>query len=192
MHLLLAIVAATTIDRALPLDVTAIADLGAVEQLRHTEVLQVRRDFGRPNVNVALDAWTPHDDAGKIDGVRLWWSDEVDRYPFSTRMLRHLDIDYRRLGPHRWRVSVAGDGKRFAFDVALHDGRPAAFADVVLPGGRVVRRCRASSAELSARRILGIPVGVKRLVVTCTAPDGAQHRGAVRGSEHSRRRARRR
>jgi hypothetical protein len=182
MHLLFALVATLGMDaleRDLPLDVTPIADLDSLEAMRHTEVLQVRRDFGRPNVNVALDAWV-NADAKSIDGVRVWWSDEVDRYPFSEKMLRHLAIDYDRVAPERWRVSVTGDGKQFAFDVALHEGRPAAFADVALPGGRSIKCCRARSASLHARKIFGIPIGVKSMVVTCTAPDGTEHRGALR------------
>jgi hypothetical protein len=176
---LIASVKLSSVDLELPPRVTPIGELGSVERLRHTEVLQVERDFGRPNVNVALDAWMPADDAAEIDGVRLWWSDEVDRFPFSRDVREHLSIDYRRIKPAWWRISVVGDGQRFAFDVALHEGRPAAFADVMLPEGRLVRHCRAASAELRARRIFGIPVGLRSMVVTCTTPDGNVHRGSI-------------
>jgi hypothetical protein len=66
--------------------------------------------------------------------------------------------------------------------VALHERRPVAFADVTLPGGRLVRGCRVDAAKLYARRVLGIPVGLHTMVVTCTAPDGTVHRAPVRAT----------
>jgi hypothetical protein len=179
---IVATVMLSSLDRELPPRITPIADLDALEQFRHTEVLQVERDFGQPNVNVALDAWTPVHDAGRIDGVRVWWSDEVDRYPFNARVRKQLAIDYRRVRADRWRIRVGGARKHFVFEVALHEGRPAVFADVTVAGGGVVRRCRADSAQLYALRVLGIPVGLREMVVTCTAPDGTVHRGTVRVS----------
>ena len=167
----------------IPLQVTPIEALGVSEDIRHAEVLQVRRDFGQRDVNVALDAWMPERAPQRIDAVRVWWSDAIDRFPFSEQARRHLDLDYHRLGPSHWKIAVTGDDKRFVFDVALYRGRPAAFADVVLPNGKVVRRCRASAAQLYARRFLRIPVGVHSMVVTCTAPDGAIHRAPVRTIE---------
>src|SRR5262245_40977825 len=109
--------------------------------MRHAEVLQVVRDFGRPEVNIALDAWRPADDAARIAAERVWWSDAVDRFPFNDHVLRHLVIDYQQIRPDRWRIRVEGDRKRFAFDVALYDGRPAVLADVVLRNGTTVRQC---------------------------------------------------
>jgi hypothetical protein len=178
--LTLVVVAAGSVAAALPERVTPIADLDTVAGLQHEEVLQVGRDFGQPNVNVAVDAWLRADDPRRIDGVRVWWSDEVDRYPFSEEVLRHLAIEYRQLKPDQWRIAVGGGRRRFAFDVAVHEGRPALFADVVLRGGRVVRHCRAASARLRARRVFGIPAGLQSLDVTCTADDGAVHQGHVR------------
>lgn len=186
VRLLLAMLAWTTLSPPgldIPMRVTPIEDLGAPEGVRHAEVLQVRRDFGQPHVNVALDAWMPERAPRRIEAVRVWWSDPVDRFPFSEQARRHLDLDYRRLGPSDWKISVVGDDKRFTFDVALHQGRPAAFADVVLPDGRVVPRCRATTAQLYARRFLRIPVGVHSMIVTCTAPDGTIHRAPVRTVE---------
>jgi len=184
---LAATVLASSLDSELPPRITPIVELDTVERFHHAEVIQVRRDFGQPNVNVALDAWMPANDPRRIDAVRLWWSDEVDRYPFSERMLRHVTVDARRVRPDRWRITVGGDRQRMAFEVALHQGRPAAFADVQVAGDRVVRRCRAHTAELHARRVLGIPVGLGAMVVTCTAPDGTVHRGRVRVTRRGRR-----
>lgn len=161
-----------------PIGITAIAELDTAALL-HTEVLQVRRDFGSVGVNVALDAWTARDRSDRIDAVRMWWSDDVDRYPFSAKMLERMAVEYRRVAPERWRVGVGGEGKRVSFDVTLHEGKPAAFVDVEVQDGRVVRNCRAASARLHARRMLGIPIGLKVIEVTCTAPDGNVHRGSV-------------
>jgi hypothetical protein len=177
---LLALLATAPLEHELPLQVTPIADLSAVADMRHDEVLQVVRDFGRPEVNIALDAWRPTDDDARIDAVRVWWSDAVDRFPFNDRVLRHLVIDYRRIRADRWRIRVEGDKKRFVFDVALHDGEPAVFADVALGDGTIVRQCRADSAQLLAQRFLGIPIGIDRMQVECTDARGVAHVGALR------------
>lgn len=155
----------------LPLGVTPIADLDAATDLRHAEVLEVHRDFGQPGVDIALDAWMAADGSDRIESVRLWWSDEVDRYPFSARMRKRIDIDYRRLRPDRVRVTVAGQGRRFAFDVALVEGRPVALAKVKPAGRPPVRDCRVDTAQLHARRVLGIPVGLQSMIVVCSVGD---------------------
>ena len=175
-----AVLASTPLQHELPLQVTPIADVSAVADLRHDEVLQVVRDFGRPEVNIALDAWRPADDTARIDAVRVWWSDDVDRFPFNDRVLRHLVIDYQRVRPDRWRIRVEGDHKRFVFDVALHEGRAAVFADVALADGTIVRGCRAEAAQLRAQRFLGIPVGIDEMLVHCEDRAGARHRGRLR------------
>lgn len=170
----------TSVERELPPRVTPIVELASVDRFRHAEVIQIERDFGRRNVNVALDAWMPAGKPKRIAAVRLWWSDAIDRFPFNDRVRRHVAIHTRRVRPDRWRITVAGDDQSIAFYVAMHRGRPALFADVVVAGGRVVRLCRADSATLHARRILGIPVGLGAMAVTCTASDGTRHRGTVR------------
>ncbi len=190
MHLLpplLAALSTTPFEQELPLQVTPIEALD-VDDARHTEVLQVVRDFGRPEVNIAVDAWMPEGDAARIDAVRLWWSDDVDRFPFNDRVLRHLVIDYRRVRPDRWKIRVAGDGMGFTFVVALHEGRPALFADVVRDDGHVVKACRADSALLRARRFLGIPIGLDTMLVRCSGPDGVAHRGRLHLAQPRRRR----
>jgi hypothetical protein len=173
--------------QAPPAEVTPIEELGAADGSTHVEILAVTRDFGHDGVDVALDAWMPtregHDaPPRRIDDVRIWWTDHIDRYPFSERTRRRLSIEYQRLGPARWRIEVAGRGRQrgFVFDVRLHEGRPAAFADVVLPDGREVHDCRAQAATLYAQRVFGLVVGLREMVVTCVAPDGAVHRAEIR------------
>ena len=166
----------------LPLQVTSIRELGVEDRLRHAEALQVQRDFGRPEVDVVLDVWMPADDPTRIAGLRLWWSDDVDRFPFSEQIRDNLDIVYRPSSsrPGLWYVTVAGDGKRFTFEVELHDGEPMVFTDVTLADGRLLRRCRAESGLLYARRVMGIPVGIQGMVVACMAADGTMYRAPVR------------
>lgn len=189
---IITLAAAVTLSSPLsevPRGVTPIAELGAVDRLEHAEVLQVRRDFGQPDVNVALDAWLPRDGSHRIDAVRLWWSDAVERFPFSEGVYERLAIDVRRLSPERWRVTLNGEGQRVAFDVALDGDEPVALADVTLPDGRVERDCRVDAAQLYARRVLGIPVGLRSMIVSCTATDGAVHRAPVASDRAGRRRA---
>lgn len=188
LPLFAALVSTTPFEHELPLQVTPIGDLATVQDMRHDEVLQVVRDFGRPEVNIAVDAWRPVGGDARIDAVRLWWSDDVDRFPFNDRVLRHLVIDYQRMRPDRWHIRVEGDHKRFEFDVALHEGRAAIFADVALADGTIVHDCRAGAAQLRAQRFLGIPVGLDRMVVHCTDEGGTRHRGELRIQSLKRRR----
>src|SRR5688572_7139712 len=125
---LFAIVAAMAVSQSPPvppLQVTPIEQLGA-GNTRHVELLQVRRDFGKPNVNIAIDAWIAPD-ARSIHTVRVWWSDAIDRYPFNARVQRRVRVAYRALGPQKWQISVVGDEKRFLFDVELRGRRPVLF-----------------------------------------------------------------
>ena len=163
---------------AVPDGKTAIAALDA-PGLEHAEVVRVRRDFGNPSVDIALDVWTPKAGSRSIRDVRMWWSDAVDRYPFEALAQRYVAVQYNRLRKDRWNVSVTGDGKRFAFGIGLQGAAPAAYTTVSLPDGSRVRNCRVDDAKLYARRFLGIPVGVKDLVVVCRAPNGEMHRAPV-------------
>ncbi len=163
-----------------PPGITPIETLAEDENAKHVEVLRVRRDFGHPSVDVVLDAWMPPSDAHRIDDLRIWWSDELDRYPFSARTREYVHVAYDRRGPARWRVAVTGPGVRgLSFEVRLHEGQPAAFGDVVLPSGRRIRDCRAHTATLRGRRLFGEVVGLGSMVVTCTDRDGKVHRARV-------------
>ncbi len=169
-----------------PPGITPIRHLVEDETARHVEVLRVRRDFGHPSVDVVLDAWMPPPSAAaaasRIDDLRIWWSDEVDRYPFSERTRAYVELTYDRRGPAHWQVGVAsarGRSLGFNFDVRLHQGRPAAFVNVVLPGGRRVSDCRAHAATLHGRRLFGTVVGLGSMLVTCTDGSGRVHRGRV-------------
>ena len=178
---LCALVADTSAARKLeppPAEKTPITALTA-PGLRHAEVVRVRRDFGNPEVDIALDAWTPERGTRGIQHVRMWWSDAVDRYPFEALALNYVSVHYRHFQADRWRVSVTGDGKRFVFSVRLHHDQPTAFTTITAADGAKIRDCMVDDAKLYARRFLGIPVGVRALVVVCRAPDGEMHRAPV-------------
>lgn len=143
------------------------------------EVLRIKRDFGKPYVDLAIDAWTD-DAAGRLDATRLWWvnTNEADRRkPLGRVIERMVRLKYKRLSSAAFTVVVAGDGKEFTFTVErASDGKVHAFVPVVTAEGRFIPRCRTEGATLLARRVLGLPVGIDRIAVTCH--DGA---GSVQG-----------
>jgi hypothetical protein len=143
------------------------------------EVVRIKRDFGKPHVDMAIDAWTD-DGAARLESTRLWWVDTSAgdrRKPLGRLIERLVHLQYRRLSGAAWTVVVAGDGKEFTFTVERgHDGKVHAFVPVDTDDGRHIRRCRIHGARLLARRVLGVPVGIDRIAVTCR--DGA---GVVNG-----------
>lgn len=177
--LVAALLAGHSSSPSIPDKTTPIEELPKACALQHAEVIQVRRDFGKPKVNVALDAWMAPGEH-KIEALQLWWTDPKDRYPFGRLARAHLKTRSSRLGPAHWRMELQGDGQTFSFDVELEADGPAAYATVVLPDGSEVPRCRGTEAKLHARKFLGIPVGLRAMVVTCTAPNGATHRAPIK------------
>lgn len=139
-----------------------------------TEVVRIKRDFGKPYFDLAIDAWTD-DSAARLDQARLWWvntSESDRRKPLGRLIERMVSLQYRRLSSTALTVVVAGDGKEFTFSVErASDGTVHAFVAVDAEDGRHIPRCRAASARLIARRVLGMPVGIARIAVTCH--DGA-------------------
>lgn len=148
------------------------------------EVVRVKRDFGKPHFDLVIDAWTDAD-AARLATTRLWWvnTSEADRRKPLGRMIeRMVHLQYKRLSGTAWTVVVAGDGKEFTFTVELTDGKVHAFVAIDTEDGRHVPRCRTDSARLLARRVLGMPVGIDRIAVTCR--DGATvHRGQIKHRE---------
>ena len=158
-----------------PVEPPALAEALAVEPgPPPVEVVRIKRDFGKPYFDLAIDAWTD-DKAGRLDAVRLEWvnTGESDRRkPLGRFIERLVHLQYRRVSSTALTVVVAGDGKEFTFTVErASDGQVQAFVQVDTDDGRFVRRCRADSARLLARRVLGLPVGINRIAVACR--DGA-------------------
>lgn len=147
------------------------------------EVVRIKRDFGKPHFDLVIDAWA---DPGtkRLDEARLWWvnTSEADRRkPLGRLVERMVKLQYRRLSSKALTVVVAGDDKEFTFTVELAaDGKVAAYVAVDGEDGVFVRRCRADRVHLIARRVLGLPVGITRIDVSCYDREGALHSGRVR------------
>jgi hypothetical protein len=150
------------------------------------EVLRVKRDFGKPHFDLAIDAWLDAD-ATRLDEARLWWVNTAEqdrRKPLGPMVERMVKLRYRRGSSRSLTVTVTGDGKEFAFVVELGEaGQLHAFVAVDTDDGRHVARCRTTSARLIAHRVLGLPVGLARVSVTCKDEHGAVHKGTVRHRE---------
>jgi hypothetical protein len=148
--------------------------------LRHHEALRIDRDFGKPEFDLVIDAWS-ETAQGDLADVRLWWvkTNAGDRRsPLSTKSERYVDIDVRRDGPDAMRVRVRGGGREFAFEVELDEkGRAHVFTDVVTKDGAKIDHCRTLSSRLIAKRVLGIPVGLGALQVSCVDDQGRAVRG---------------
>jgi hypothetical protein len=149
------------------------------------EVVRIKRDFGKPHVDMAIDAWTD-DEGARLGATRLWWVDTSDadsRKPLGRLIERMVHLQYRRISGGAITVVVAGDGKEFTFTVERgNDGKVHAFVPVDADDGSHVARCRIHSARLLARRVLNVPIGIARIAVTCR--DGAKVvQGQVRHRE---------
>ena len=166
----------------MPYTATDAADLSG-EGLEHHEVLRISRDFGKPTFEIVVDTWVPQARPGRISDVRMWWvqNDAGDRRsPFGKKIQRYVDLEYTPASDDTWSVTMRADRKEFRFAVELTDaGAAEAYADVVVEGGGTVRHCRAVDGRLVARRLLGLPIGIKRLEVTCIDDAGATHEGHV-------------
>lgn len=146
------------------------------------EVVRIDRDFGKPHFDLAIDAWID-DAAGRLDEARLWWVNTAEqdrRKPLGKLIERLVKLEYRRRSPTEIAVVVVGDGKEFSFTVELgRDGGVHTYVAVDTEAGRTIPRCRTETVRLLARRVLGVPVGLARISVTCR-DGGVVHRGQVR------------
>jgi hypothetical protein len=161
---------------------TAVEKL-STKELRHDEVLRIRRDFGMAHWEIALDGWSSRAAQGHLEHVRLWWVNTDDgerRKPFSAYVQRYLELDVRRADESTLLVRMAGDLKEYRFRVELDEhGAPAVFTDVQLADGSTITHCRCDRALLVARRVLGLPVGIAALTVRCTDADANTREGTV-------------
>jgi len=148
-----------------------------------TEVVRIKRDFGKPHFDLVIDAWADLE-TKRLDEARLWWvnTSEADRRkPLGRLIERLVKLQYRRLSSKVLTVAVAGDDKEFTFTVELGaDGKIAAYVAVDGDDGAYIRKCRADRVHLIARRVLGMPVGITRVDVSCYDRGGVLHSGQVR------------
>jgi hypothetical protein len=153
------------------------------KKFRHHEVMRIDRDFGMAKWEIALDGWMPRDTDVRVEDIRLWWvnTEEGDRRkPFGAYLQRHIEFGYRRNATGMLAVRMAGDRKEYLFTVEIDaTGVPAVFADIVRADGSDVVHCRCERGRLIARRVLGIPVGIAALHVTCTDASMQRHEGTV-------------
>lgn len=167
----------------LPMAKTPVTEL-STEELIHTELLRIGRNFGKTTFEIALDAWVAADVPGELADVRLWWarSDrDLERSPFGEGTKGNFEIEYEQPATDHWRVHIVSGGKRFTFEIEVgDDGKPRAYAEVETGAG-TIRHCHATAGVLHARRLLGAPIGIKKLEVRCTDDDGTAHEGSVAG-----------
>jgi hypothetical protein len=138
--------------------------------LSHTQVLRIDQDF-HPNddYEIALDAWVDEAKPDELFEVRMWWMDTSkndERSVFGKGVRRHIDLGYERLSPTAWSLSILAGSQRYVFDVELSDaGVVQAYADVEVADGSVLQHVLVSRSTLVARKVLGLPVGLKRMDV---------------------------
>ena len=170
---------------------TDVADLSP-QGLVHQEVLRIDPDFGKNHHDIVVDSWTLADSPEQISEVRMWWlhsKENDERSPFGKGVRRFVDLEYERRGPRSFAVILKGERRQWSFDVELgDDGKAIAMADITTRGGTVVKRCEADSAKLLVRRVMGIPMGLKGLEVTCHDSTGKRHKGTLPERKIKRRR----
>jgi hypothetical protein len=177
-----AFVAAPAIGAIVPWTKVPVAKL-APKGYQHQQVLQIDQDF-HPNddYEIALDAWIADQQPSEIAGVRMWWLDKStsnERSPFGKGVRKHIGITYEQQDDGDWQVKISQGRKDYLFDVEMNErGDILAYADVVT-GGETVEHCRVDGSRLVARKILGIPAGLKGLDVSCVDESGAKHKGYV-------------
>lgn len=151
---------------------------------KHALVLRIRRDFGKRDFEIAMDAWMPDETPEHVDAVRLWWfktKKDGERGPFSKKTKRNFEIGYQRQDEQSWNIVLGlSDGRHFTFLVrSTGEHNAAAFADVTKSDGTIIAGCRITDAEIHAKTTLGITTGIKDLAVTCVDSEGVEHSGAL-------------
>jgi hypothetical protein len=179
--LLAAAPAVATASNVVPYTRMAASEL-APDGYAHHAVLRIDQDF-HPNddYEIAIDAWVADDKPDSLTAVRMWWLDTSDadaRSPFGRGVRRHIDIDYDQTD-EGWDIRIKqGRRKAYVFAVELTDGKAVASA-TVKADGQVIEDCKVKRSRLVAKKVLGIPTGLKRINVTCTDAEGTQHKGSV-------------
>lgn len=148
-------------------------------------VLTVTRDFGPEPEDIAIDGWVSRGTSPRLEEVRIWFvrHDERERrHPFTRKVLENMSIGYLQLDDDAWKVGFAAGSQQYLFDVALDERGEAAIYGEVTVGRSTIERCRITRAHMVAKRVLGVPVGFRRLAVTCIDEQGRRQRGTARSS----------
>lgn len=158
----------------------AAADLSP-EGYEHHPVLRIDQDFHPDeDYEIAIDAWVADADPDALAAVRMWWLDTSDadaRSPFGKGVRRHIDIDYDQRDAG-WDIRIKQGRKAYVFAVDLEDGKAVA-STAVREKGETIEDCKVSRSRLVAKKVVGIPTGLRRIDVTCTDADGNEHQGSV-------------
>jgi len=138
-------------------------------------------DLAGGKFDLVVDAWTKTAAPGELADVRVWWVKTTaadQRSPMSTRAKKYVEIEMFENEADAWTIELRGDRKEFRFEVEVDArGRAQVFTDIVTAEGRTVRHCRATTGNLRARRLLGIPIGIDSLSVECVDDRGRDQRG---------------
>ena len=181
MSVLLAIALTTSTFAASVPNAQTSCDALSPDGLEHHETLRIDRDFGKPEFDLVVDAWTKTAAPGELADVRVWWVKTTaadKRSPMSTRAKKYVEIEMFENEADAWTIELRGDRKEFRFEVEVDArGRAQVFTDIVTAEGRTVRHCRATTGNLRARRLLGIPIGIDSLSVECVDDRGRDQRG---------------
>jgi hypothetical protein len=147
------------------------------------EVLRIKRDFGKSWIDLTIDAWLDPKST-RLERARLWWvvtSEQDRRKPLGAFYERMVKLRYSRSSSTSLSVQVTGDHKEFTFTVELGEGgKVHAYVAAETADGKTIARCRTESTRLIAQRVLGLPVGLARIEVTCSDEKGVVHQGLVR------------
>lgn len=164
---------------------TEVAKLGD-EVLRHQEVARIDQELHPDDdYQIAIDAWISNEPTVELAEVRMWWVDTGkgdERSPFGRGVRRHIDIEYERRDARSFAIHLAEKERVFSLEIVLaDDGVASAFAPVQLSSGERVDHCRVDGGRLVAKTVVGLPVGLDRLEVSCVDDQGQRYNAAVVG-----------
>jgi hypothetical protein len=145
------------------------------------EVLRIDQDLHPDDdYEIVVDAWVVG--ADELLDVRMTWIDTANadrRSPFGRGVRRHLELEYGRRDSRRWTVRLGARDRVWAIEIAMDaTGSVGAFADV-RAAGTILERCRIQRGALESTKLLGLPVGLDRIVVACIDAAGREHEGEL-------------
>jgi hypothetical protein len=144
------------------------------------EVLRIDQDFHPDDAyEIVVDAWVGADEL--ID-VRMTWIDTANadrRSPFGRGVRRHLELDYVRHDSQSWTVRLGARGRTWAFAIERDPAGNVRALATVRTAGTIVERCRIQGGALHSTKVFGLPVGLRRILVSCTDAAGVEHDGEL-------------
>jgi len=144
-------------------------------------VVRIDQDFHPDDAyEIVVDAWVQG--AQELVDVRMTWVDTANadrRSPFGRGVRRHLELDYVRNGARSWTIRLGARGHTWALEIGMDPaGSVHAHADVRTDAA-IVERCRVHRGVLESTKLFGLPVGLARILVSCTDAAGVAHDGEL-------------